>query len=76
MKRLASEARKHILRQTLVRRQKDWTCRYGQRNTAKLLHELRRLLSKTNKPGSLKALGVEVPPEAPTPEELPLFDDL
>jgi hypothetical protein len=76
MKRLAPDARKHILRQTIVRLQKDWTCRYGQWNTAKLLRELRLLLRAANKPGGLEALGSEEPAEAPTAETLPLFDDL
>lgn len=76
MKRLAPEARQHVLRQTVVRLQKDWTCRYGQWNTAKLLRELRLLLRKVNKPGGLEALGAEEPMDVPEVETLPLFDDL
>ena len=75
MKRLAPEERKQILHQTLVRLQKDWTCRYGQWNTGKLLREFRRLLRRANQPGGLEALGVAEPP-APMDEELPLFDQL
>ncbi len=76
MKRLAPEERKHILRQTVMRLQKDWICRYGQWNTAKLLHELRLLLRKVNKPGGLEALDIEEVIETPADEEFPLFDDL
>ena len=76
MKRLAPEERKQILHQTFVRLQKDWTCRYGQWNTSKLLREFRRLLRRANQPGGLEALGVAELPAAPAPEELPLFDQL
>ncbi|MBN2132000.1 MAG: hypothetical protein JW741_21035 [Sedimentisphaerales bacterium] len=76
MKRLAPEERKQILHQTFVRLQKDWTCRYGQWNTGKLLREFRRLLRRANQPGGLEALGVADPAPAPTEEELPLFDQL
>ena len=74
MKRLAPEERKHILHQTFLRLQKDWTCRYGQWNTSKLLREFRRLLRKANQPGGLEALGVPKPEATPAEEELPLFD--
>jgi len=78
MKRLTPEERKYILRQTLLRLQRDWTCRYGQWNTGKLLHELRRLLRQASQPGGLEALGVPEPPVPSTEDEeaLPLFDKL
>jgi hypothetical protein len=76
MKRLSPEERKHILRQRFLQLQKDWTCRYGQWNTTKLLHEFRLLLRKANKPGGLEALGAPEPEPIPTEEELPLFDEL
>ncbi len=76
MKRLSPEERKHILHQTLLRLHKDWTCRYGQWNTTKMLREMRRLLRKANEPGGLEALGVAEPVAAATEEELPLFDGL
>jgi hypothetical protein len=76
MKRLSPEERKHILYQTLRRLQKDWTCRYGQWNTAKMLREMRRLLRKANEPGALDALEIAEPVTAATDEDLPLFDGL
>ena len=71
MKRLSPEERKHILYQTLVRLQKDWVCRYGQWNTAKLLGEMRRMLRKASQPGGLEALNAPEP--VASTEELPLF---
>jgi len=76
MKRLSPEERKYILCQTLLRLQKDWTCRYGQWNTAKLMTEMRRLLRQANKPGGFEALGAPEPTPAPVDVELPLFDEL
>ena len=76
MKRLSPEERKHILYQTFLRLQKDWTCRYGQWNTAKLLHEFRLLLRKANKPGGLEALEAADAVAVDIEEELPLFDEL
>ena len=76
MKRLSPEERKYILCQTLLRLRKDWTCRYGQWNTAKLLHELRLLLRRANKPGGFESLGAPEPAAATMEEELPLFDKL
>ena len=76
MKRLPPEERKYILSQTLLRLQKDWTCRYGQWNTSKLLNELRRLLRQANKPGGLEALGAPEPAPTPVETELPLFKAL
>ena len=76
MKRLSPEERKHILRQRLLHLQKDWTCRYGQWNTAKLLGEFRLLLRKANKPGGLQALGAPEPEPEPMEEQLPLFDEV
>ncbi|MHC4520812.1 MAG: hypothetical protein ACYTAS_19655 [Planctomycetota bacterium] len=76
MKRLSPEERKYILCQTVLRMQKDWTCRYGQWNTAKLLNELRRLLRQADRPGGLEALGAPEPAPAPTEAELPLFAEL
>ena len=76
MKRLAPEERRYILCQTFLRLQKDWTCRYGQWNTGKLLREFRRLLRQANQPGGFEALGAPEPPTAPIDEELPLFDKL
>jgi hypothetical protein len=76
MRRLSPVERKHILFHTVVRLQKDWVCRYGQWNTDKLLHELRRLLRRAEKDGTLET------PDAPAPvtdaidESLPLFDEL
>jgi hypothetical protein len=76
MKRLSPEERKQILYQTLVRLQKDWVCRYGQWNTAKMLREMRRLLRRANEPGGLEALGVAEPLATTADEDLPLFDGL
>lgn len=78
MKRLAPEERRYILCQTLLRLRKDWTCRYGQWNTGKLLHEFRRLLRQASQPGGLEALGAPEPSAASTEDEetLPLFDKL
>lgn len=77
MKRLSPEERRHILYQTLVRLQKDWVCRYGQWNTAKMLREMRRLLRTASEPGGLEALGVAEPAAAAAADEdLPLFDGL
>ncbi len=76
MKRLAPEERRYILCQTLLRLRKDWTCRYGQWNTQKLMHELRRLLRQANQPGGFEALGAPEPTPEPTLEELPLFDQI
>lgn len=76
MKRLSPEERKHILHQTLRRLHKDWTCRYGQWNTAKMLREMRRLLRKANEPGGLEALDVAEPVAATAEEDLPLFEGM
>jgi len=76
MKRLAPEERRYILCQTFLRLQKDWTCRYGQWNTNKLLREFRRLLRQAGQPGGLEALGVPAPAPLPDEEDLPLFDEL
>ncbi len=76
MKRLSPEERKHILHQTLLRLHKDWTCRYGQWNTTKMLREMRRLLRKANEPGGLEALDVAEPVAATADEDLPLFEGL
>jgi len=76
MKRLSPEERKHILHQQLMRLQKDWICRYGLWNTAKLLREFRLLLRKADKPGGLEALGEPEPEPAPMEEQLPLFDEV
>lgn len=76
MKRLSPEERRHILYQALVRLQKDWVCRYGQWNTAKMLREMRRLLRTASEPGGLEALGVTEPAATVTDEDLPLFDGL
>ena len=76
MKRLPPDERKHILHQQLKRLHKDWTCRYGQWNTAKLLHEFRLLLRKANKPGGLEALDAPEPEPALADEPLPLFDEV
>jgi hypothetical protein len=73
MKRLSPEQRKHILHHNLVRLHKDWTCRYGQWNTSKMLRELRLLLRKVGKDG-MEAL--EAPePVAAMDENLPLFGE-
>ena len=74
MKRLAPEERRYILCQTFLRLQKDWTCRYGQWNTNKLLGEFRRLLRQASQPGGLEALGAPEPVPLPDEEDLPLFD--
>lgn len=74
MKRLSPQERRHILYQTVVRLQKDWVCRYGQWNTAKMLREMRRLLRTTSVPGGLEALGVTEPVATTAEEDLPLFD--
>ncbi len=71
MKRLSPEERKYILNQNLRRLHKDWTCRYGQWNTTKMLRELRMLLRKVSKEG-LDALETPEPAVA-TDESLPLF---
>jgi hypothetical protein len=76
MKRLSPEERRHILHQTLVRLQKDWVCRYGRWNTAKMLREMRRLLRKASEPEGLEALGVAESPATDADEDLPLFDRL
>ncbi len=76
MKRLSPEERKHILHQTLARLHKDWTCRYGQWNTTKMLREMRRLLKKAGEPGGLEALDTPEPVAASVDEDLPLFDGL
>ena len=76
MKRLPPEERKHVLHQQLKRLHKDWTCRYGQWNTAKLLHEFRLLLRKADKPSGLGALGEPEPEPEPINEQLPLFDEV
>lgn len=74
MKRLSPQERKHVLYQTFIRLRKDWTCRYGQWNTNKLLHEFRLLLRKANKPGGLEELLAE--DETPvTQEAMPLFEE-
>ena len=76
MRRLSPVERKQILFHTVLRLQKDWVCRYGQWNTDKLLHELRRVLRQAEKGGILET------PDAPAPmpdaidESLPLFDEL
>ena len=74
MRRLSPEERKHILYQTFIRLRKDWTCRHGEWNTAKLLHEFRLFLRKANKPGGLEAMLAEEAASAETDGELPLFD--
>lgn len=76
MKRLSPEERKHVLYQTLSRLHKDWTCRYGQWNTTKMLREMRRLLKKAGEPGGLDALDLAEPVAATADEDLPLFDGL
>ena len=76
MKRLSPEERRHILCQTVVRLQKDWVCRYGQWNTAKMMREMRRLLRTASEPGGLEALGVAEPVVTACDEDLPLFDGL
>lgn len=76
MKRLSPEERRHILYQTVVRLQKDWVCRYGQWNTAKMLREMRRLLRAASEPGGLEAVGVAEPATPASDEDLPLFDGL
>ena len=73
MKRLSPQERKHILHQNLLRLHKDWTCRYGQWNTAKMLGELRLLLRKVGKEG-MEALTV-AEPVAATEEDMPLFGE-
>lgn len=75
MRRLSPQERKHILYQTLVRLQKDWTCRYGQWNTAKLLGELRRMLRKAGQPGGLEALSAPEPVASTSGDDLPLFGE-
>jgi len=71
MKRLSPDERKYILHQNLRRLHQDWTCRYGQWNTAKMLRELRLLLRKVNTDG-LEALETALPTAA-TDNDLPLF---
>jgi hypothetical protein len=75
MKRLLPEERRHIAYQTLLRMQKDWTCRYGQWNTAKLLHEFRLLVRKAEKAGGVDKLGPPEPVAAAMDGDLPLFDE-
>ena len=73
MKRLSPEQRKHILHHNLLRLHKDWTCRYGQWNTTKMLRELRMLLRKVGKDG-MKAL--ETPEVvAGVKDDMPLFGE-
>lgn len=76
MKRLSPEERKYILHQTLARLRKDWTCRYGQWNTAKLLREMRRLLRTAHEPDGFEVLDVPDPATSTADQELPLFDGL
>ncbi len=76
MKRLSPEERKYILHQTLARLRKDWTCRYGQWNTAKMLREMRRLLRTAHEPDGLEAWDAPEPVASTADEELPLFDGL
>lgn len=73
MKRLSPEERKHILHKNLLRLHKDWTCRYGQWNTTKMLAELRLLLRKVGKEG-MDALN-SAEPVAVTEEDMPLFGE-
>ena len=73
MKRLSPQERKHILYQNLLRLHKDWTCRYGQWNTVKMLGELRLLLRKVGKDGMEALNGPE--PVTATEDDLPLFGE-
>jgi hypothetical protein len=73
MKRLSPDERKYILNQSLRRLHKDWTCRYGQWNTTKMLRELRLLLRKVGTDG-MEALEVTEPVVA-MEKDLPLFGE-
>ncbi len=75
MKRLSPEERKYILHQTLARLRKDWTCRYGQWNTAKMMREMRRLLRTAHEPSGLDVLEVAEPVASVGEEDLPLFSE-